>query len=550
MTIELPKTVKTYLYRPLTIFTTADTDVDRVLPHLFEACVKGGRPTRNLTDAEGYLGYRDDLLASPYMVGFDSPDDQSLMDGWLRSCIVDMGHIGKAHTKEQMLAVAPLTLAAYRAGLPKTRSRHRFIDDVGYQLLRAEAARKTSEEAATGRLREIIKDNIGQGLQIGPAPDWKPELVDPSKLDISALLEFRFLEGFEMGKVREFKSESQVLNSPLPGVTEKMGAMLLAHLLVHSKRLPTAALMSTFASLLALSTFTLSLRINAAGRELLRTGKAPADMTEPAPKSRLDLYCDFTGGIDDESDKLSRLCVERDLNQLRLAFRDRMTFMIVDKAIERVPAEWERRNTLSQEKRLVQLAALRAHRMVEMFAMSQLYEIAANNPRSSENVTEDEANFLDSIQRVDRNELDKLLDVLEFVNQDKATRNTVAWFSSVGGLRKSYGILTGAYQNRRSWRYAPSDELLHVMLLTVFVRNDTTYRPTMPLRNVLDELRDRFGILIDQPPAFLDGAEARAAAAANLAAFKRRLQLLGCFDSLSDDFSEQIVRHPLGDRDA
>jgi hypothetical protein len=66
---------------------------------------------------------------------------------------------------------------------------------------------------------------------------------------------------------------------------------------------------------------------------------------------------------------------------------------------------------------------------------------------------------------------------------------------------------------------------------------------------VLAELRDRFGILIDQPPVFLDGAEARAAAAANLAAFKRRLQLLGCFDSLSDDFSEQIVRHPLGDRD-
>ena len=30
-------------------------------------------------------------------------------------------------------------------------------------------------------------------------------------------------------------------------------------------------------------------------------------------------------------------------------------------------------------------------------------------------------------------------------------------------------------------------------------------------------------------------------------AFKARLTLLGCFDSLSDDFSVQIVRHPLGD---
>ena len=71
MTIELPKTVKTYLYRPLTMFTTADTDVDRVLPHLFEACVKGGRPTRILTNERDYPGYRDRLLASEHMAGFD-----------------------------------------------------------------------------------------------------------------------------------------------------------------------------------------------------------------------------------------------------------------------------------------------------------------------------------------------------------------------------------------------------------------------------------------------------------------------------------------------
>lgn len=548
MTIELPKTVKTYLYRPLTMFTQLDTDVDRVLPHLFEACVKGGRPTRILTNERDYPGYRDRLLASEHMAGFDSPDASALVDGWLRSCIVDMGTIGKSHSEEQMLSVAPITLAAYRAGVPRNRSRHRFIDDVTYQLLRAEVARKNPANPDR-ELRQIIEDNIGDGLRIGPGPKWEPELLDPSKLDISALLEFRFLEGFEMGEVRGFKSESQVLNSPLPGVTEKMGTMLLAHLLVYSKRLPTAALMSTFAGLLALSIFTLSLRINAAGKELLSTGRAPADMTEPNPESQLDLYCDFTGGIDDESDKLSRQCVERDLNQLRLTFRDRMMFMIVDKAIERIPDEWERRNNLSQTQRLIQLAELREHPMVNMFAMSQLYDIAANNPRSSENVTEDEADFLDEVKRANKSELDKLLDVLEFVNQEIATRNTVSWFHSVGGLRKPYGILTGVSKNRRSWRYAPSDELLHILLLTVFVRNEQAYRPTMPLRQLLDELRNRFGILIDQPPAFLDGAEARAAAAANLAAFKRRLQLLGCFDSLSDDFSEQIVRHPLGDRD-
>ena len=127
-------------------------------------------------------------------------------------------------------------------------------------------------------------------------------------------------------------------------------------------------------------------------------------------------------------------------------------------------------------------------------------------------------------------------------------RNAVGWFWSVGGLEKPYGILRGTVRSRRSWRYAPTDELLTALLLAVFVEPDgVTTRPTMPLREVLDALRHRFGILIDRPPAFLDGAEARAAASANLDAFTLRLQLLGCFDSLSDDFSVQVVRHPLGD---
>ncbi|MEX5710486.1 hypothetical protein AB1484_19800 [Parafrankia sp. FMc6] len=548
MSIKLPTTVKTYLYRPLSMFATLDTDVDRVLPHLFEACVKGGRQGRILTRERDFLGYLDSLCASPHMVGFDSPDDRALLDGWLRSCIVDMGTVGRTHGGEQMLAVAPITLAAYRAGLPRSRSRHRLIDEVIYQLLLSTVKRKDSKNPDRD-LRNVIEESIGHGLRIGPDPKWAPELQDPAKLDISALLEFRFLEGFEMDDVRGFKPELQVLNSPLPGVTENLGEMLLAHLLVYSGQLPTAALTSSFAGLLALGIFTLSLRINAAGRELLRTGTAPADMIEPDPRSQLALYCDFTGGMDDESDRLSRLCVERDLNQLRLAFRDRMTFMIVDKALKRIPYEWDRRNDLSQAQRLVQLAELCAHPKVELFAMSQLDEIAEINPRTNEEVTEDEADFLDGVQRADKSELEKLLDVLEFVNQEKATSKIVSWFNSVGGLRKQYGILAGNIKNRRSWRYAPSDELLNILLLTVFVRNEKGYRPTMPMQEILDELRDRFGILIDQPPEFLDGAEARAAAAANLAAFKHRLQLLGCFDSLSDDFSEQIVRHPLGDRD-
>ena len=282
--------------------------------------------------------------------------------------------------------------------------------------------------------------------------------------------------------------------------------------------------------------------------ELLRTRASPADFTDgPAPASRLELYCDFTGDLGSQSDRLSRRCVERDLDRVRLAFRDRMTFVVVEQALPRIAGEIERRDALSRSGRLVQLAMLREHRRVESYAEGRIDDLLAGAEASGE-ASDTDVELLRRLQSADRSEVDKLLDVLQHVNQSKATMNAVNWYWAVGGLREAYGLLRGSTRNRRSWRYAPGDELLTALLLAIFVEPDgRTYRATMPLREVIDALAHRFGILIDRPPAFLDGAEAREAATANREAFTKRLQLLGCFDSLSDDFSVQIVRHPLGD---
>lgn len=544
MTITLPRALRTYQYRPLTVFSMLDTDTDRVLPHLFELCVKGGRSSRSLTNARDYATYRDRLLEAGFVVGFDETDDRALLDGWLRSCVVDMGTVGRSRTGEQMLAVAPLTLAAYRAGLPTRRERHRGIDEFVYRLMLAEIARQGSR-AQRADLRELVARTVGRGLTIGPEPRWEPRLEDATRLDIGALLEFRFVEGFAMSDAREIDELSPA--SPLPGVSNDIGTALLAHIRVYGEQLPTQALMSSFAALLAMSLFSFSLRADAAARELLRTGELPAEQGDPAPPSPLELYCDMTGDLGGESDRLARRCVERDLDRVRLAFRDRMTLVVIENALIRMPDEQERRKGLSRPEQLAQLASLREHRRVESYAEGRIDDLVAE-AGESDAVTESEMEFLRQTQAAHGTELDKLLDILQFVNQTRATKNAVNWYWSVGGLQKCYGILEGSLRSRRSWRYAPSDELLTALLLAVFVRPDgVTYRPSMPLRDVLETLRNRFGILIHRPPAFLDGAETRAAAAANLEAFKRRLQLLGCFDSLSDDFSVQVVRNPLGE---
>ncbi|GAA2861789.1 hypothetical protein GCM10010472_18880 [Pseudonocardia halophobica] len=542
MTITLPKALRTYQYRPLTVFSLLDVDTDRVLPRLLELCVKGGRSSPPTTDAEDFAGYRDRMLASGAVIGFEDKADRALLDGWLRSCVIEMGAVSRSRTGEQMVAAAPLSLASYRAGLPTERVRHRGVDDIVYRLLLDELERRGSGNPRA-ELRGIVAAATGKGLALGPEPRWEPQLVDPDRLDIGALLEFRFLEAIEMGDARPVAGG--VFPSPLPGVAADLAATLLTHVESYGDRLPTPALMSSFAALLAVGLFTYTLRTDRAARELILAGERPADMADLAPASGLELYCDFTGDLWSESDRMCRRCVERDLDRVRQAFRDRMTFVVVENALSRGPEEMARIRALPPADQLVALAALKDHRRVENFAGARLDDLIDGAP--DEGATEAEIEFLRRIQASDSSELDKLLDVLADVNQDKATKNSVKWYSSVGGITKPYGVLQGSNANRRSWRYAPSDELLQALLLAVFVDPDTrTVRNRLSLRAVLDILHERFGILVDRPPAFLDGAEARAAADANLEAFKVRLQLLGCFDSLSDDFSVQVVHHPLG----
>jgi hypothetical protein len=545
MTIKLPTPLRTYQYRPLTVFSLLDTDTDRVLPQLFETCVKGGRSSRSRTRAGDFAGYRDAMLAAGGLVGFDDDDDRALLDGWLRSCVVEMGAVGRSNSGEQMLAVAPLTLAAYRSGLPVKRDRHRGIDDTVYHLL-VDALGRSGSASPVSDLRDLVVASVGGGLQIGPQPRWEPRLGDVSQLDIGALLEFRFVEGFEM--LDAVPVEQASADSPLPAVAAQLGDLLLAHLRVYDRRLPVPALMGGFAALMALGVFTFSLRVDAAARLLLRGGELPADMRPGGPPpAELELYCDFTGDLGGVSDGLTRRCVERDLDRVRLAFRDRMTFVVVNEALKRIPDELAQRDQLSRPERLAQLAALQTHRRVESYASGRIDDLVAD-AAADDQVTDPERDFLRATQSRDADELGKLLDILAYVNEGRATTNAVRWYWSVGGLDKPYGLLRGTSNSRRSWRYAPGDELLHALLLAVFVDSTgRSARSEMPLRDVLMALEQRFGILVNRPPAFLDGAEARRAAAANLDAFKARLTLLGCFDSLSDDFSVQVVRHPLGD---
>src|SRR4051812_4781505 len=102
MKIELPKSLRTFAFRELTVIEPNDTDVERMLTQIFEMAIKQGRTAANLTAAKDYEVKRAALASSSYLSGFDDPRGQAALDGWLRASVVEMGRVGRTRATEQM----------------------------------------------------------------------------------------------------------------------------------------------------------------------------------------------------------------------------------------------------------------------------------------------------------------------------------------------------------------------------------------------------------------------------------------------------------------
>jgi hypothetical protein len=123
-------------------------------------------------------------------------------------------------------------------------------------------------------------------------------------------------------------------------------------------------------------------------------------------------------------------------------------------------------------------------------------------------------------------------------------------------MKKPHGVLRGTTLSRKSWRYAPTNDVLAMFVQLVATRlsppqdRDGGERELQPIRlqEFLQFLDQRFGILVDRPPAAFQGAEYTAAARENLRAMLRRLRQMGIFRDLSDDFTVQRLHPPYVDK--
>lgn len=508
-----------------------DVDVDRMMTHILELAVKRGRRAGSKTDAKDYEGFLSRLASNPNLVGFVGEEGADVLDGWLRTSVLQMERSGLKRSESQMGYLRPLTIAAYRSGLPKQASRHRKGDVLAYRSM-SRLLTKRGQDNPSAFIEDAFVHTFGRGADLGVTPWASPRYDGSSLVDIDTLLALRFLEGFE-GNAKLAEDGKDPLEPPVPAAVDPLAEDLLAFLALYGPEATVGDAYSQISAILSLRLFQLPL-VSARILRTLLQGEA-----NEATGNGSELYCDFVRRRGSASDELSRLCVLRDLEIMRGFFGDRLLIRSLAQAVDVLP---EKRDLgATAEERLTQLARSTDDPMMGMALMMRIQEIE----NALEEDDEQGRAFISEIRGSGLAPAQQITSILVEGLRKRGLENQVKWFWSTGGITKPYGVLSGTLKARSTWRYAPKDECLTALLSMCFVEADGTRTARrLPITEVLARLEKRFGILIDRPPSDMDSADARSGASENLTAFTRQLQLLGCFQGLSDDFNAQFVNRP------
>lgn len=559
MTFRLPKSelgtrLASAVYEFLMPVTLESTNVERLLIQVLERVVKGGKtsPPHNKTSANLELGSLVAVLAkNPQLEGFEGEQGLSILEGWLRAAVVEMIPSKDLPTGEQMDYLRPLTVASYRAGLPKFRSKHRKIDQVVYRSMVTYWLTNPGANSETLRTAVVEESTLGDGLEFTGVqyPYSNPEYSGGKKIDINALLELRFLEGIpgrDPLEPKDGRFDALPLSSAVPSATIPVGKSMVELMRAYGSW-SAAEITTSLSCIVALFMYQLPVRTALAVSELLREG-GNRDLLTDSASNPMQMYFDFTNDPNGASSRLSKSCAARDLRVLSNYFIDMILLRETEASARTSKALKEEIEKVDGSQRLVKIAELVKHPDVELAAGFRLEQIERDFTDIDD---QQNLEIFQAIRAASNTNLDALVKVVIEDRQKDGMSSIRKWASSIGGLTKEgskreHALLSGTMAAPTTWKYSMSEPMLLTLVNLCFL-DDKGYKPLSPALEIsflLERLERRFGVLVNRVPQGLDSPEANQAASENFVAFIAKLKTLGYFRGLSDDFSAQFVERP------
>ena len=559
MKVKLPKDLKGTQFSKVFSIVMAGFDINLLLPALFYTILAQGRGrARRTNDPKDIHKYVELLAQHPAVKGFDDKVGFKTLERLVRTTLITTSGIGRTHYGEQISSIIPYTILAHKAGFPVESSRHRSADTFIYQALR-EYLNKADRE-----LLEAVKIIFGRGITIGNVPELGGTYDGLTDLDTITKLSIAFLDGFQ--NTRSGLNRETSVSVACPKLANELAQDLLTFLFKYYKHMPSQALTYNLLALINFELLHYTLKLVHAVNTLVRDPETlPPAMRDPLEPSPPQLYLDFTQDIRGRSHEMAKECVRRDIEAFQQFLSSNLLLRLLDSYIVSLRRNTQRKAIIdaildgkeSGPLYLQGLLLLRdepsliAH--FEAQALRDEERIREENKlsdNSTDTLDEDDLNWLDDITDVAESDVERVVNLLAEGQRDSALKHYVTWFWSVGGMREPHGLLAGTPKSRPSWRYAPSNDLLAVLVQVAAARISKEGVESIRLQEFLQFLEEHYGILIDRPPDTFKGAEYIAAAHDNLRAMQNRLRQMGIFRDLSDDFTIQRLHPPYAENTA
>ena len=591
---------------PMTLLTL---DADRIMVRFMELALRMGYLTKALsvvTESTYNDLFLEDLVNDHRIFGLSNSERREVLDGWIRAALIEPERSGMGRDKERRIAyIKPVTLGVIRAGLPRGTYMIRHADIWAYRLCLEELELRGISNKKS-QLRETVHKALGEGIEMSRQSFQSDEPVYDEKtdIDITALLAMRLLSRFTdarpgdeitPGKAQEiwptdkWNEDVRKDSKHISGITPKelklkligpepmspieqliaipnaflpLGRDLFDLLSNYGQSISHTELTQHCIGLTALRLFQAPLRV-ARGLQILETlGHTENSSKEKNP---LEMYCDFTNSSVKGSVELAKSCVRRDIEIHHELLRGRLQLralswigdLIMDRDARDRLKELRSVSIASYYKELL---VLKDDPMFEQAGLLKLHQFQTSLDSENEEHSELWKKYIKDWEDSGLKSYEIVLQILRTAYNpgSRAPAQHFQWFWTSGGLlntppHRSYALLAGSVKHKSTWRYSPTDSLLMSMLMACFVQSDGEHQwveTELRLTEVIRRFEDRFGVLIDRPPLDFLNADSQRIALINKQAFVRKLQLLGCFEGLSDDPDYQLVNRPRKANDA
>jgi hypothetical protein len=582
---------------PMTFLTI---DVERSFLRFLELGVRYGHATKAMkeTMVEDYEQlFLDQLSMDSRISGLERGLRKRVLDGWLRATALKFESRGMNRRGGRRLAIPrPLHLGVIRSGLP---SRYPYLihyTDVWTYYTALRALEIAGVDNPRRFLGELLRTRLGSGMTLdyNQFASDEPRYDELTPIDINALIALRILSTFTSARPgdpivsdgeswpsnpwvnsRRFNAKLPRGNADIPVFGTDKGLNQIQHLVIAPEAFSEIGadlvrLLCCYGDLegteltqhcLALLSFRLyQAPLIAAQRVRQIARSSTEDSQNDRDGNAVQIYCDFSDSTDVASTQLARKCVARDLEAHRVFLRDRFYLRILDwlagLQMGQIQEQIATARSISVARYFEVLVRLCGTDSFGMAARLKIQEFeSAVGP--DEETSESNARWRELLAEWRSNGIDDVSQLTQILlgaysPGGRAPAQAEQWCWTTGGMldtlpHRSFALLAGSVKHRNTWRYAPTDQLLTALLLGCFVSGKPGTASTlteMRFTELLEVMEARYGIVIDRPPRDFDDVDSIQAAERNRAHFAKKLQLLGCFDGLSDDSQYQMVRRP------